>query len=477
MQSRWLALTLLASAQLMLVLDVTVVNVALPDIGTALHLSRGELPWVMTVYTLVFGGLMLLGGRIADLFGARRLTLAGLALFTASSLLCALSHDAGMLLAGRSLQGLGAALMSPAALATVMTLFTGPARGKALGVWSGLAGVGSALGVILGGVLTSEAGWRWVFAVNVPIGLALLVAIPLAAPARQRAGPVERGLDVPGAVLVTAGTAAAIYGLINVGSHGWGATSTVLPLVLAVTIWAAFAVIERRARRPLLSVGLLGQRAVLAGSFLMLAATGLLVGGLFVGSFALQRAHHYSALHVGLAFLPIAVATVAGAQGGSQVLARVNARIVAVAGLFLAAGGYAIAARWPQPAAMVAGLSIAALGIGATFVTAFTASLTDAAPAEAGLRSALVNTFHELGGAAGVAVLSSAAGAGLVAARLASHDFTRAFTVGAAAAAAALATAAVLVPAVRRNPPAKPRPKQTHPRPPEPRPSEIHGRI
>ena len=320
-------------------------------------------------------------------------------------------------------------------------------------MWSGLAGAGSALGVILGGVLTSEAGWRWVFAINVPIGVALLTATPLAVPARQKAGTAQRGLDVPGAVLVTAGTAAAIYGLINVGSHGWAATSTVLPLMLAVAVWAAFAVIERRARRPLLTVGLLGQRAVQAGSFLMLAATGLLVGGFFLGSFALQRAHHYSALHVGLAFLPIAVATVAGAQGGSQVLARVNTRVVAVTGLALAAAGYAIAARWPQPAAMVAGLSIAALGIGATFVTAFTTSLTDAAPDQAGLRSALVNTFHELGGAAGVAVLSSAAGAGLVAARLASHDFTRAFTVGAVAAAVAVVTAAVLVPAVRRNPP------------------------
>ena len=195
-----MALALLASAQLMLVLDVTVVNVALPDIGVALHLERGELPWVMTIYTVFFGGLMLLGGRIADLFGARRMTLGGLALFTAASLLCGLSGDAATLLAGRSLQGLGAALMSPAALAAVMTLFTGASRGKALGVWSALAGAGSALGVILGGVLTSEAGWRWVFAINVPIGVALLVAIPLAVPARPRsrrggAGPRRPGRD------------------------------------------------------------------------------------------------------------------------------------------------------------------------------------------------------------------------------------------------------------------------------------------
>jgi EmrB/QacA subfamily drug resistance transporter len=446
------ALAVLASAQLMLVLDVTVVNVALPDIGAALHLQRGELPWVMTSYTLLFGGLMLLGGRVADLFGARRLTLAGLALFTVSSLICALSRDAAMLLAGRSLQGLGAALMSPAALATVVALFPGPARGKALGVWSALAGAGSALGVILGGVLTSEAGWRWVFAINVPIGATLLVAIPLAAPARRPPGIADRGLDLPGALLVTAGTGAAIYGLINVGGHGWAAGSTLLPLMFAAAIWALFTIIERRARRPLLAVGLLRQRAVLAGSFLMLAATGLLVSGFFAGSFALQRAHHYSAVHVGLAFLPIAVATIAGAQAGSRVLSRVNTRAIAVAGLALAAAGYGTAAHWAQPAAMVAGLSIAALGIGATFVTAFTASLTGAGPAEAGLRSALVNTFHELGGAAGVAVLSSAAGAGLVAAHVASHDFTGAFTVGAACAAASTAIAAALVPAVLRQP-------------------------
>jgi EmrB/QacA subfamily drug resistance transporter len=449
--SRWVALALLASAQLMLVLDVTVVNVALPDIGVALHLQRGELPWVMTIYTVFFGGLMLLGGRIADLFGARRMTLAGLALFTASSLLCGLAGDAATLLAGRSLQGLGAALMSPAALAAVMTLFTGASRGKALGVWSALAGVGSALGVVLGGVLTSEAGWRWVFAVNVPIGVALLVAIPLVVPARPPSEAAERALDVPGAVLVTAGTAAAIYGLINAGSHGWAAP-TVLPLVLAVAIWTVFALAGRRVRRPLLTVGLLRRRAVLAGSFLMLAATGLLVGGFFLGSFALQHAHGYSALHVGLVFLPVAVATITGAQAGSQLLAHLNARVVAGTGLALAAAGYAVAAGWPQPAQMVTGLSIAALGIGATFVTAFTASLADAGPAEGGLRSALVNTFHELGAAAGVAVLSSAAGAGLVTAHLGSHDFARAFTVGTACAVVSMAMAVALVPAVRSHP-------------------------
>jgi hypothetical protein len=287
-----------------------------------------------------------------------------------------------------------------------------------------------------------------VFTINVPIGVALLIAIPLAVPARPPSEAAERRLDVPGAILVTAGTAAAIYGLINVGSHGWAAVPTVLPLALAVAIWTVFALLERRVRRPLLTVGLLRRRAVLGGSFLMLAATGLLVGGFFLGSFALQHAHGYSALHVGLVFLPVAVATITGAQAGSQLLARVTARVVAVIGLALAAAGYAVAAGWPEPAQMVIGLSVAALGIGATFVTAFTASLADAGPAEGGLRSALVNTFHELGGAAGVAVLSSAAGAALVTAHLGSHDFARAFTVGAACAVVAMVIAVALVPAV-----------------------------
>lgn len=451
-RARWAALALLATAQLMLILDVTVVNVALPDIGSSLHLRRSELPWVMTIYTLFFGGLMLLGGRIADLFGARRSTLLGLAVFTASSLLCGLSTSADMLLVGRSLQGIGAALLSPAALATVMTLFTGSDRGKALGIWSTISGVGSALGVILGGTLTSGAGWRWVFAINVPIGAALLVAIPLAAPLRRPSAGTRTGLDVPGATLVTAGTAAAIYGLINVGSHGWTAMSTLLPLALAITIWAGLAKVEGRVSYPLLTVALLVRRPALAGSFLMLAATALMVGGFFVGSFALQHAHGYSALHVGVAFLPIAAATVIGAHTASRLLARVTARVTAVFGLALTAAGYAICASWAQPVTLVTGLSVATLGIGATFVTAFTAALTDAPPAEGGLRSALVNTFHELGGAAGVAVLSSVAGAGLITVRVSSHDFTRAFTVGAALAAVSVAVAAVLVPTVLRKP-------------------------
>ena len=456
---RWTALALLAAAQLMLVLDVTVVNVALPDIGASLHLTRAELPWVLTAYTVVFGGLMLLGGRIADRYGARRLTLTGLVVFTGASLLSGLAAGPAGLLAGRALQGAGAALLSPAALAAVLTMFSGRDRTRALGVWSGLAGLGSALGVILGGVLTSEASWRWIFAVNVPIGAALLVAVPLIVPAgRPGTGPagtsgsdVPGGLDIPGGLLVTAGTGAAIYGLINAGTSGWTAPSTLGAFAVAVLAWAAFAGVERRAASPLLAVGLLRRRPVTAGGFLMLVATGLLVGAFFFGSFSLQHADGYSALRVGLSFIPVAAAIVAGAHTAGRVLARVPARTVAVAGLALAGAGYGTAALWPWPAQSVTGMSIASLGLGGCFVTAFTASLADAPAAEGGLRSALVNTFHELGGAAGVAALSTVAGAAMVAARPAASAFRGAFTAGAAFALAAAVIAAFLVPSVLRG--------------------------
>ena len=453
------ALGLLALAQLMLILDVTVVNVALPSIGTSLRLTRAELPWAMTAYTVCFGGLMLAGGRIADRYGARRVTLAGLTVFVGASLLSGLADGPAALLAGRALQGTGAALLSPAALATVMTLFTGQDRAKALGVWSGLAGLGSALGVILGGVLTSEASWRWIFTINVPAGVALLVALPLTVPAghgaRDQAGPGGEpgppGLDIAGGLLVTTGTGAAIYGLVNAGTSGWAAYSTLGAFALAVLAWAVFAYVERRTRSPLLSVGLLRRRPVAAGGFLMLIATMLLTGAFFLGSFSLQHADGDSALRVGLAFIPVAVATVVGAHTASRVLLRVPARAVAVTGLALAAAGYGAAALWAAPVQSVIGMSVAALGVGGCFVTAFTASLADAGAAETGLRGAIVNTCHELGGAAGVALLSTIAGAAMVAAHPAQSAFRGGFTAGAACALAAAVIAAFLVPSVLRS--------------------------
>ena len=252
-------------------------------------------------------------------------------------------------------------------------------------------------------------------------------------------------------MLVTTGTGAAIYGLINAGTSGWAAPTTLGAFALAVVAWAAFAQVERRTASPLLAVGLLLRRPVAAGGFLMLIGTGLLVGTFFLGSFSLQHADGYSALRVGLSFIPVAVATVAGAHTASQVLVRVPARAVAVTGLALAAVGYGTAALWPAPAQAVIGMSVASLGIGCCFVTAFTASLADAQAAEGGLRGAIVNTFHELGGAAGVALLSTIAGAAMVAAHPAASAFRGAFTAGAACALAAAVIAAFLVPSVLRG--------------------------
>lgn len=447
---RWLLLALLATAQLMLVLDVTVVNVALPDIGTALDLSRPTVPWVLTTYTLVFGGLMLLGGRVADLVGPRRVMLGGLVGFTASSLGCALSDSAAQLLAARGAQGLSAAFLSPAALALVMGAFTGAQRSRAIAVWSSLAGAGSALGVVLGGALTSTIGWRWIFAINVPIGATLLLVLPAVVAAGEPQRQERMRIDVLGALLVTGSTGAAIYGLVNAGSHGWTAPGTLAPLLAAVAGWTTFAWVERAMPQPLLAVTLFRRRAVTGGAFLMVIATGLLVGGFFLGSFELQRVSGYSALRVGVAFLPTAVATILGAQAAGHLVRHLDTRRLAMAGLALAAAGYATALWWHRAAGVVTGLSLAALGIGATFVTAFSSSLADAPAEESGLRSAIVGTFHELGGALGVAVLASAAGAALTARHVAADDFVRAFAVGAIAALGAIPVAGLLVPGLRK---------------------------
>ena len=370
---RWPVLSLLAAAQLMLVLDVTVVNVALPDISAALRLDRDTIPWVMTAYTLAFGGLMLLGGRIADIVGPRRIMLTGLTVFTSSSLLCALAANATMLLAGRAAQGVGAAMFSPAALALVTATFTGPSRARALAVWGALSAAGTALGVTIGGVLTTTLGWQWIFAINVPIGMTILVSLPFlvpaaaldrsavasgrpaaapnqsaaapdrsaAAPDRSAAAPGRSAgsLDIPGAVLVTAGTGAVIFGLVNAGSHGWAATSTLLALAAGVALWVAFALTERAVRVPLLRIGLLRERPTAAGAFLMLVATAMMVGEFFVGSFVLQRAHGLSAVAVGLAFLPVGIAVVVGAHLGGRLLTRSRHESVAAAGLTVAAAG------------------------------------------------------------------------------------------------------------------------------------------
>ncbi|MFI9591759.1 MFS transporter [Nonomuraea sp. NPDC052265] len=413
----WAVLALLCLAQFMLIVDITVVQVALPAIGGDLALGREALTWVVTTYTLCFGGLMVLGGRLADAVGPRRTLLAGLALFTAASLVCGLADDGGTLIAGRALQGVGAALLSPAALAVITTVFQGERRARALAVWAAIGGSGAAVGVLLGGVLTDGPGWMWVFFVNVPIGLLVLAAVPAVVPAAPGAHGGGGRVDVVGALLVTLATALLIYGLVSAGDGGWGAVGTVLPLAGAALSYVAFVLVERSVRAPLMRVETLARRPVVSGAFVMLVATGLMLGLFFLSSLYLQHVLGFSPLRTGLTFLPVAVAITVGAHLGGRLIGRVGGRPVAVASFALTAVGAALMTRVsPEAGAfttLVPGFVLAAVGIGPAFVTATTTTMANVPPGENGVASGVINTFHELGGSIGVAVVSTVAASSL----------------------------------------------------------------
>jgi EmrB/QacA subfamily drug resistance transporter len=448
---RWRILGFLGVAQLMLILDVTVVAIALPHIETDLGASREALTWTVSAYALAFGGLMLLGGRFADLVGAKRVVLAGLLVFTAASLVTGLAGSSGTLIGGRIAQGVGAALLSPAALSLVVTLFDGDERNKALGIWSALGGGGAALGVLLGGVLTAGPGWPWVFFVNVPIGLVIAAALAWMLP-RQSPAAAGGRLDVLGALLVTASSGSLIYAFITAGERGWLSGITVLLVLLAAVGYLAFVAWQRRARSPLMDVRLLARRPVATGTFLILLATALMIAVFFLGTFYFQHARGYGALRTGLLFLPVALATMAGANLTGRVIGRLGARPLAVIGLVVAAAGMAVPAFAIHPASVVAGVSVAAAGTGALFVVASATALGQVAPHEAGVASGIVSTFHEFGAAGGAAVVSSVAAASLVGDTL--SGFTRGFVFATVAAAVAALVAAALTPPKPTPPPA-----------------------
>jgi EmrB/QacA subfamily drug resistance transporter len=413
---RWLMLTLLAFAQFMLIVDITVVQVALPSIGADLALGREALTWVVTTYTLVFGGLMILGGRLADVLGARRTLLAGLAVFTLASLVCGLAPSGAVLIGARAVQGVGAALLSPAALAVITTSFHGTDRSRALGVWAGIGGAGAAAGVLLSGLLTAGPGWEWVFWVNVPVGVVVLALIPGLVRPDVPSGS-RQPVDVPGALAVTASTALLIYGLVHAGDAGWGAPVTVGALVAAAIGYAVFVGVESRVATPLMRPQTLARRPVVSGTLLMLVATGLMLGLFFLTSLYLQHVRGMDALATGLLFLPVALAITAGAQLGAHLIGRVGGRAVAVGGLLLTAVGAAVLTQAPAVDGVLAGVLpgflLAAFGIGPVFVAATTTTLANVPPDEAGVASGVVNTFHELGGSIGVALVSTVAAASI----------------------------------------------------------------
>ncbi|MDV9169077.1 MFS transporter [Streptomyces sp. W16] len=457
---RWWLLTLLCLAQFMLIADVTVINVALPTIGADLKLGGGALTWIVTAYTLFFGSLLLLGGRLADAVGKLRMFLTGLTVFTAASIASGLAVNGEMLIAFRSAQGVGAALLSPAAMSIITTLFHGPDRNKALGVWASIGGAGSAVGVLLGGVFVSGPGWEWIFYINVPVGLLALFGVPaLLGEARALTGATEQrgGTDVLGALTLTAAPALLIFGLVQARDHGFGAVSVWLPLAAAALVAGLFYAVERTVRQPLVRLDLLARRSLVGGSLVMLAAAGLLISTFFLSSFYVQHVLGNSALKTGLVFLPVAVAISVGAHLGSQAVGRLGWRAVGVGAFVLAAVGAVLLTNLSKDSDvwtdLVPGFGLLSFGLGAAFVCATTAAMNGLPHQDMGLASGLVSTSHELGASLGVAVISAIAGAGLEGGPgVGVGGFDNAFTACAVIAVAAAVAGAVLLPAGRPDP-------------------------
>jgi len=409
---RWLALVLLAAAQFVVVLDASIVNVALPSIGEALNFSQDDLSWVVNAYTLTFGGFLLLGGRAADLFGRRRVFIGGLILFSLASLAGGLAQSEGMLIAARAVQGLGAAIISPAALSIVTTTFAeGSERNKALGVWGAVAGAGGAAGVLLGGILTDTLGWEWVLFVNVPIGLAAAALTPMLV-AESRA-PERHGFDVLGAVTVTAGLALLIYTVVGTTDHGWDSTRTLVGFAAALVLIAAFVVREMTARTPLIRLGILRNRTLSSANVVGLMTGGSLFAMFFFISLYLQRVLGYSPLKTGFAYLPLAVTIFLSAGAASALVTRLGVRTVLVTGLSFVTVGLLLFSQVDAGGSYAGDVLvpsvIVAVGLGFSFVSQTLAAVAGVRADESGLASGLINTSQQVGGALGLAVLSTLA--------------------------------------------------------------------
>ena len=401
-------LLLLALAQLMVILDISAVNVALPDLAADLSIGGGDLGWTITSYSLVFGSLLLLGGRAADLLGRRRVFLTGLGVFTVASLASTLATSAAVFFAARAGQGLGAAMLSPAALSIITTTFQGPDRAKALGVWGAVGGAGAAIGVLVGGTLTELVDWRAIFLINLPVGLGVAAAAMKVVPA-DVARPRWRGLDVRGAVIATASLGALVYALSQAADAGWTSTQTLGLGLGGLGGLAVFAALELRTRTPLLNIARLGERGVGGGFAMMLAASAVLFGSFLLTSIYLQDVLGAGALETGLAFLPMAVIIGLGAHLGSHLVGHAGLRTAMAAAFALTAGGMLALAGVDGGGSylgdVLPGMLVAGLGLGIALVSVALSVLTGAADEEAGMLSGLNTTGHEIGGSLGVAVL------------------------------------------------------------------------
>ncbi|HXP36912.1 MAG TPA: MFS transporter [Solirubrobacteraceae bacterium] len=454
-----LALALLAMTQFVVVIDASIVNIALPSIGRALKFSQDDLSWVVNAYTLTFGGFLLLGGRLADLMGRRKMFMLGLVVFSLASLLGGLAQSEPWLIAARAVQGLGAAIVSPAALSIITTTFSeGAERNRALGVWGAVAGAGGAAGVLLGGVLTSGLSWRWVLFVNVPIGVICALLAPRLLQ-ESRSEEENRSFDIPGAVTVTAGLALLVYALVDAVNVGWGSSATLLKIAGAVVLLIAFLAIERRSRAPLMPFSIFRLRTLRGADTVALLIGMSLFSMFFFISLYMQQVLHYSALKAGLSYLPLAIAIILSAGAASAGVTRFGFKPVLVIGLLFVAAGLYWFSRVPGTGgtflANVLGPSVlAAIGLGLSFVPVTIAAVTGTRPHEAGLASGLVNTAQQVGGALGLAILATIAnsrtkdvihGGQHNAAVALTKGFERAFLVGTGFALVGALLAAVLI--------------------------------
>jgi EmrB/QacA subfamily drug resistance transporter len=409
----WAVLAVVLTAQILVVLDISVVNTALPTIGRSLHLDSGQLQWLVTAYLMMSGGGLLLGGRVADLLSRRRVFLTGLALFTVASLVSGLAGTAAELIAARSVQGLSAAVLTPSALSLLTTTYSGDQRRKGLALWGAVGSLGVAAGVVLGGAITTWTSWQFIFWINGPIGLvALLVGrkvLPTDTVARPRLGQ----FDLPGAATVIGGLAALVYGLGSTASHGWVSIYTAVAFALSLALLAASVTLERRAAKPLFPPHVWKVRTLVSGTTVMLGVTGILVGTVFLTSIFVQTVLGYSALRTGIAFLPFAFAITAGTVVARHLLGRTSPRNVGAGGLALAAAAAGLLSTTSSGAhyasGILPGLLLLGLGVGMVFVPVSITAMTGIPPTHAGLASGFLMTGHEVGAALGVAVLSAVA--------------------------------------------------------------------
>ena len=410
---RWLALAVIVAAQFMVVLDVAIVNVALPSIKTDLHFNQENLQWVITAYSILFGGALLLGGRLADLLGRRRLFVVGLVLFTVSSLLDGLAWSEASLIAFRSLQGLGAALLSPAALSILTTEFEeGRERNVALGIWGAASGSGGAAGVLLGGALTSAFSWSWIFFINVPVGLIVLAVTPWLL-RESRAQLDHRYFDTAGAASITGGLMLLVYAMTRATQHGWATTETIGLLAASAALIVGFVVIELRSKAPLLPMGIFRLRTLAASNISGLLLAAAVFSQFFLLTLYMQQVLHYSALKTGVAYVALTLSII-GFSAVSQALAtRIGIRRVLPVGLFLSAAGLVLYAQLPVhghyfwdlfPAFLLSGI-----GLALAFVPMSIGALTGVRQSEAGIASGLINTSQQIGGAIGVAAATTIA--------------------------------------------------------------------